>query len=306
MSQRAPIPVTVIGGFLGAGKTTLLNRILREADGRRIAVIVNDFGELNIDEQLIVSEDDQMVALANGCICCSIGDDFLRALAMMTQLPDPPDQLVIEASGISDPSRIAALARIDKALLLHGVYVLVDVTRIEAQLANPRLTDTVEAQLAGAHLLVLTKSDLADAAQVGQVRALLQRHAPDRPMVVATSDTLPLDLLLERPPEREVVPSETHAHDHGFWTASLGADHVFNLSALKAGLAALPPTVLRVKGFVSLDEGQVVLVQWVGGRLDLADVPRRSASGLVLIGVGEAPDGAEIAAQLAASASLPT
>lgn len=306
MSQRAPIPVTVIGGFLGAGKTTLLNRILREADGRRIAVIVNDFGELNIDEQLIVSEDDQMVALANGCICCSIGDDFLRALAMMTQLPDPPDQLVIEASGISDPSRIAALARIDKALLLHGVYVLVDVTRIEAQLANPRLTDTVEAQLAGAHLLVLTKSDLVEDAQVERVRALLGTYAPDRPMAVATSDTLPLDLLLERPPEREVVPTETHAHGHGFWTASLAAEHVFNLSALKAGLAALPPTVLRVKGFVSLDEGQVVLVQWVGGRLDVVDVPGRSASGLVLIGVGEAPDGAEIAVQLAASASLPT
>ena len=105
------LPLTVIGGFLGAGKTTLLNRWLREANGQRLAVLVNDFGALNIDAELIAANTGETIALSNGCVCCQIGDDLSGALIRVLESADRFDAVVIEASGVSDPWRIAQLGR---------------------------------------------------------------------------------------------------------------------------------------------------------------------------------------------------
>ena len=102
-----PIPVTLIAGFLGAGKTTLLNRILKGEHGLRIAVLVNDFGTVNIDSELIVGVEGETVSLSNGCICCTIRDDLLNAALAVVARPEPPEYIVIEASGVSDPYSIA-------------------------------------------------------------------------------------------------------------------------------------------------------------------------------------------------------
>src|SRR5689334_9991881 len=99
------IPLTVIGGFLGAGKTTLVNHLLRGGHGRRIAVMVNDFGAINIDAELVADRAADTISLANGCICCSIGDSLMLALIELLHRPDPPEHLVIEASGVADPAR---------------------------------------------------------------------------------------------------------------------------------------------------------------------------------------------------------
>ena len=102
-----PIPVTVIGGFLGAGKTTLLNHILSANHGRRVGVLVNDFGAINIDATLVVGVDGDTVSLANGCICCSMRDDLVGACLALLARPERPDHLIVETSGVSDPVAIA-------------------------------------------------------------------------------------------------------------------------------------------------------------------------------------------------------
>ncbi len=127
---REKTPLTIVGGFLGAGKTTLVNHLLRHADGRRLAVLVNDFGAVNIDAALIAGRAGDVVRLTNGCLCCSIGDSFVDALIAVMRGPVLPDHVVIEASGVADPGRVAELAYLDPAFSLHGVVVLADAERV--------------------------------------------------------------------------------------------------------------------------------------------------------------------------------
>ena len=168
------LPLTVIGGFLGAGKTTLLNRWLRHAGGQRLAVLVNDFGALNIDAALVAANSGDPVALvelSNGCVCCQIGDDLSGALIRVLESPERFDAVVIEASGVSDPWRIAQLGRADPGLALDGVIVLVDASVAPAQWRDPLLTDTVERQLRAADLIVVNKVDLTAADERSALRA---------------------------------------------------------------------------------------------------------------------------------------
>ena len=116
----APIALIVLGGYLGAGKTTLLNRLLADAQGRRVTVLVNDFGAINIDASLIREQSDDVISLENGCVCCSIGGRLVQALVEISARADPPDVLIIEASGVSDPVRIAQVGMLDRAFRLHG------------------------------------------------------------------------------------------------------------------------------------------------------------------------------------------
>ena len=104
--KPAPIPVTVVAGFLGAGKTTMVNQVLQGEHGRRLAVLVNDFGSINIDAELITEVGEGMVSMANGCICCSIRSDLIGAVLRMADLPDRPEQILMESSGVADPAGI--------------------------------------------------------------------------------------------------------------------------------------------------------------------------------------------------------
>lgn len=191
----ARLPLTVIGGFLGAGKTTLLERMLRQSQGRRLAVLVNDFGALNIDAELIAANDGHAIALTNGCACCSIGDDLTDALIRVLSAPVPFDAIVIEASGVSDPWRIAQVGLADPGLMLDGVIVLVDAAAVLEQAADPLLADSLRRQLKAADLVVVNKVDLVDAARLGQVRNWVATVAPDTPTFEATQAEVPLALL---------------------------------------------------------------------------------------------------------------
>ena len=126
MTALPPLPVTVIAGYLGAGKTTLVNHLLRHAGGRRLSVLVNDFGKIAIDADLIAARDGDSMTLANGCVCCSIGGDLYRALTRALDRRPRADALVIEASGVAEPARLAEIARAEPDLLLAGIVVLVD------------------------------------------------------------------------------------------------------------------------------------------------------------------------------------
>ena len=190
MTAAAPIPMTVIGGFLGAGKTTFLNRLL--AGGvSRYAVLVNDFGEINVDAALIARHDGTTMALTNGCVCCSIGSGFLDTLGRLLDSGERFERIVIEASGVGDPWRIAEIALIEPALRLDGVIVIADASRIPALIDDRRVGDTVRNQFARCDLVLLSKSDLVAGAELEAARRAVHAVRPDVRIEVLSRDSMP-------------------------------------------------------------------------------------------------------------------
>jgi G3E family GTPase len=170
------LPLTVIGGFLGAGKTTLLKHLLENADGRRLAVLINDFGALNIDATLIKATGADSIELSNGCVCCSLGDDLVEQLVLLEKSAEKFDHVVIEASGVGDPWKIAQIGTVAGAYRLDSVIVVVDTKTIETRITDELTSDTVIRQLARADILLANKSDLTSEAQRTKIRDLLKPH----------------------------------------------------------------------------------------------------------------------------------
>ncbi|MDP3671755.1 MAG: GTP-binding protein [Telluria sp.] len=177
------IPVTVITGFLGSGKTTLINRLLREQHGQRLAVIENEFGAVGIDADILaVEHEETVIELDNGCICCTVRGDLAKALDQLAQRAERGeirfDRVVIETTGIADPGPIIQTFLAETTLLtkfyLDGICTLVDTVHLRGQLDRPE----VKCQIALADRIVFTKTDLADAAQVREVRALVAAMNP--------------------------------------------------------------------------------------------------------------------------------
>jgi G3E family GTPase len=181
--------MVVLGGWLGAGKTTLVNRLLRAADDERIAVVVNDIGEVNLDVELIAARDGDTVELTNGCICCSIGDSLavtLRDLVLASQSSDRQlDRLVVEASGVAEPDRVAAYGD-RRRIRPDGIVVAVDATDVVTRAADPTYGPLVLRQVRAANLLVVTKADLAPDGGLDAM-AWCAEMAPDVPVVIADS-----------------------------------------------------------------------------------------------------------------------
>ena len=263
----ARIPFTVIGGFLGAGKTTLLLRWLQQAAGQRIAVLVNDFGAINIDAALVAQAGAETIALSNGCVCCSMGDDLSLALLRVLDSQPPFDAVVVEASGVSDPWRIAQYALADPRLSLQVVIVLVDAAAVAHQAADPLLADTLARQLGHADLVVLNKVDLATAAEpapsgpappapvLSAAQAWVSRQAPGVPVLQTVQANLPIDLLgaLMRAPlrvPRGGLPPLAAWHDSRFMAWSARPTGHFDAALLRAWLRALPDGVLRLKAWL--------------------------------------------------------
>lgn len=250
--MTAPIPVTVIGGYLGSGKTTLLNRVLRQADGSRIALLVNDFGEIGIDADLIDRAVADTITLTNGCVCCRIGSDLMTALWSVRDREVPPDRVVIEASGIADPAPIAHHA-LTPGFDLDGVVVLLDAETVRRRERHPIVGRTIRRQLAGADVLVLNKIDLVPAEQLGDLDAWLARAAPGVPVLHARDgDVAPAALFGLDP----AAPPRESPADHGCDYISVSAiiDRPVARDRLERLLDALPEGVLRVKGILRLEE----------------------------------------------------
>ena len=301
------LPLTVIGGFLGAGKTTLLNRWLREANGLRMAVLVNDFGALNIDAELIAATHGDTTALTNGCVCCQIGDDLGRALVGVIEASPPFDAVVIEASGVSDPWRIAQIGMAAPELSLEGVIVLVDASAVAQQAQDPLLADTLVRQLKSADLVVVNKADLASTEALRDATDWVEATVPGTPCIETRNAAVPL-ALLSGLPHAEQAPHACgpgchadHGHDapdHGamFQTWSAKPEAVIPAATLRAWLRQMPPGVLRLKGLLRTADGEWSELQFAGrhGSLRKAAPPADDArAGVVAIGLrGRLPEGA--------------
>jgi G3E family GTPase len=278
------IPYTIIGGYLGAGKTTLLNHLLRNGEGLRLAVLVNDFGDINIDADLVINNDGETINLASGCICCSLADGFMQALARLRDHADRIDHIIVEASGVSDPVKIGQYGAI-LHYELDGVIVLVDAEQIREKAANKYVGDTVIRQLRGADLLVLNKVDLVTPEQLAAVRIWLDSVAPGNRIVEAVNGQAPLSILLgahgddQRHDDSVEDPQHALAHDHDhddahlspYVTRSFTARSALCEGDLRTFLDGLPDGVLRGKGFVHLadDPDRRYVLQLVGRRWSL-------------------------------------
>src|SRR3954454_3532602 len=191
----ARIPLTVVGGYLGAGKTTLVNHVLRHNAGRRFAVLVNDFGQINIDADLIAGQADDTIALTNGCVCCSLAGGFVVALSALRERQPPPDHVIVEASGVSNPHKIAQYGHMP-GYRLDGTVVVADAEAGRQPAGDPYVGAQVRQQLLGADLLVLNKSDLVPEPEKTAVRHWLRALVPAARIVEAAQGRVAVPLLL--------------------------------------------------------------------------------------------------------------
>ena len=308
MQNDAPLPVTVIGGYLGAGKTTLVNHLLRHAAGRRIAVLVNDFGELPIDADLIEAEDGDVLSLAGGCVCCSFGSDLMGALIKLAQRTPRPDQLLIETSGVALPGAVAASLTLLTDVVLEAVVVLADAETVRARAADRYLADTIARQLHAADLVILNKLDLVAPQARPALRAWLATQAPRASLIDAVHAQLPVEMLLgiELAARRAADPARRpfaapHAGAEAlFERVELTLERPVDARGLADALAAPALGVVRAKGLLQDRACGAVALQVVGPRATIHPLVSTSApcGRLVCIGLRGRLDRAAIQAAL--------
>lgn len=284
--SEAPLPVTIIGGYLGAGKTTLVNHLLRTANGRKLAVLVNEFGALPIDEDLIEAQGDDLISIAGGCICCSFGSDLSAALMDLAKLDVQPDQVVIECSGVAIPSAIAASVRLLSGFVPDGTVVLVDAETIRAAADDAYIGDTITRQLGDADLVVVNKTDLVDDDALAPLSDWLAGLAPRARVLPAEQGKAPLDIVLglgaDAPPCAR--PGTGHA-DALFDSIALPCDAPLDGARLADSLTQPEMHIVRAKGFFDAPCGTRKALHIVGKRWEITDAPENAPLGIVCIGL---------------------
>jgi G3E family GTPase len=275
------LPVTLIGGYLGAGKTTLVNHLLRHADGRRLAVLVNEFGDLPIDGDLIEARNDNLISIAGGCICCSFGSDLVAALMAIKDRADI-DQIVIETSGVALPGAVVQAMALLPGLDIDGVIVVADAETIEQRSRDRYMSDTVLRQLAEADLVLLHKIDLVTEERRGQVASWRGKVLP------VQHARIPIDVALGLQTDRRGARGGARPHDTSqYETFSVELSGRADVEELARRLFDPRLGVLRAKGFVRDGLGQHQAVQVVGHRVDVSPAPtsEKGAPRLVFIGL---------------------
>ncbi len=293
--MTAELGVTVVAGFLGAGKTTLVNHLLQHADGRRLGVMVNDFGALNIDEALVDERRDDLITLSNGCVCCSLQGELSSSIeSMIRRRGEQLDHLLIECSGVSDPERVVNVLhypRLRARARLDNVITLVDAALDHAGL-SPALRHLVASQVDNADLVVINKVDLVDEQDIARLEQAVL--LPGSRHVRTTQAALPADFVFwpvssEAPKCRRVrsrLSPATSIETLGLKTLSWKHEGAVDMTELSTLLHDMPKPILRFKGVVRLDDGRVLALQRAAGRLtswELGNWPK-GESQLVFIG----------------------
>jgi G3E family GTPase len=269
--MQSAIPLTVIGGYLGSGKTTVLNALLRQPHDKRFALLVNDFGSINIDAEWIENQQGETINLANGCICCSLAAGFVVALNTVLNLQSRPDQVIIEASGVADPRKIANYGN-TPGFSLQGILVVVDAESIQDKSRDKYVGRTVIQQIEAADLLILNKIDRVMDTQKQVVRAWLAGIAPQARIIETQFGEVSADLLLESESQSDFsLEGKTQTHADMYVTGSYESDTPFEQHNFELWLAEMPEAVLRAKGVIFLQEvpEQRFVLQMVGARWKL-------------------------------------
>ncbi|SEN31781.1 cobalamin biosynthesis protein CobW [Gemmobacter aquatilis] len=342
MSDLAKIPVTVITGFLGAGKTTLIRHLMAHPQGKRLAVLVNEFGSVGVDGDILKSCADEncpvenIVELANGCICCTVADDFIPTIEALMALPQRPDHILIETSGLALPKPLLKAfdwPAIRSRITVDGVIALADAEAVAAGRFAPDLaavaaqraaddsidhetplSEVFEDQIACADLVLLTKSDLAGEAGLAAARAVIAAESPRKLPILSIAEGIidpRLVLGLNAAAEDDIAARPSHHdghddHEHDdFDTVVIDLAEITDPEALQEAIRRLAreQDILRVKGYVAVTGKPMrMLVQAVGERVRAqydrpwGDTPR--CTRLVVIGEHDHVDEAAIRAVL--------
>ena len=307
MTELTKLPVTVITGFLGSGKTTLIRHLMQNPNGKRLAVVVNEFGDVGVDGDILKScaipdcPAENIMELANGCICCTVADDFIPTIEALMKLDPQPDHILIETSGLALPKPLLKAfdwPDIRSKITVDGVIALADadavadgrfapnVEAVDAQrLADDSLdhetplSEVFEDQISCADIVLLTKADLTDQAGMDKAKAIIAQEAPRPLPVVEVSEGVVdprviLGLEAAAEDDLEARPShhdEPHDHDHeDFDSIVVAIDDIEDVETFKEKVAALAleQNILRVKGYgVVKDKPMRLLVQAVGSRV---------------------------------------
>jgi len=269
-----PVAILLVTGFLGAGKTTVVNHLLAHAEGRRIAAIVNDFGAINIDAELIAGASDGVVSLANGCICCSLEGDLLRTLSTLLRRDPRPDYIVIETSGVADPSDI--VRNLMDPVILREAPLETVLCVLDAGTPPSALDDALQrSQLRVADIVALSKLDLADEGAGARMRAAIRAQRVPAVVVDAKHGEIPSALLFPAHVARAPAPREPgpkRPAEDRFETLSWTSERPLSLPRLQQAIGKLAPKLARAKGLFETVEqpGRQTVFQFAAGRATLA------------------------------------
>ena len=265
MENTSQVPVTVLTGFLGAGKTTLLNRILTEQHGRKYAVIVNEFGEQGIDNDLVVDADEEVFEMNNGCICCTVRGDLIRILSGLMKRADKLDAIIVETTGLADPAPVAQTFFVDQDVAdrtkLDAIVTVADAVHLSSQLVDHH---EAEEQIAFADVILLNKIELVENGDLDKVNNRIRKINPFAKIIKTTRCDAPLDQIvglnafsLERILEVEpdfLDSDHDHDHDDDITSLSFVSDIPLDMEKFQTWFGELLRTkgqdILRSKGIL--------------------------------------------------------